>query len=282
MSQEIPGVSRRDFARTVAGAASVGWLAWRDPARAEAEDRGDDLLRRFCRALDADRRRAIVLPADDPRRAMVQNHWAVVPATIASLSADQQELALGLIRQVCTEDGFARLTRQRDDDAGGWKHDHLAVFGTPDGPGPFEWVLTGRHLTLRGSAAGLIPPGPLFWGDAVAGPAHIARGQVEAAATLFGTLDTDRRRRLADGLDLGGLADEPLQAARRLVASPGELFRGIEAPSNAADLAGCRWQGFWIDDAPADGPPPAWRLTGPGFAWSFHALPHVHCWFETT
>ena len=280
MSQERPGVSRRDFARTVAGVASAGWLARGE--RARAGDRDDGLLGRFCRALDADRRRAIVLPADDPRRMMVQNDWAVVPPAIASLTADQQDLALGLVRQVCTEAGFARLSRQREDDAAGWKHDHLAVFGTPNGPGPFEWVLSGRHLTLRGSAGGLIPPGPLFWGHADAGPAGIASDQAEAAAALFQALDLDHRRRLSDGIDLGELAGEPLRAARRLAASPGELFRGFEAPANAEDLAGCRWQGFWIDDAPADAPPPAWRLTGPGFAWSFHGRPHVHCWFETT
>ena len=244
--------------------------------------RADTALARFCRALDPDRRAALLLPADDPRRAMVQNHWAVVPATIASLTADQQELALGLVRQVCTGDGFARLTRQRDDDAGGWKHDHLAVFGTPDGPGPFEWVLSGRHLTLRGSADGLVPPGPLFWGHAVDGPSNLARGQFEAAAALFGSLGADGRRGLAEGLDLGALAGEPLRAARHLIASAAGPFRGFEAPADAADLAGCRWQGYWIDDAPVDAPPPAWRLTGPGFAWSFHGRPHVHCWFETT
>ncbi len=236
-----------------------------------------------------------MFPFDDPKRTMVQNHWAIVPATIADLTADQQELTLGLIRQVCTPAGFARLTRQRDDDAGGWKHDHLAVFGSPADPRGFEWVVTGRHLTLRGSSSGKVGGGPLFWGHSLTGSANLWRDQAEAAGELSRTLDDEQRRRAvaaithdinAAGLDLATVRPDQRAAARRLLASLVGSFRAFEVGSipayldESSRLEGLCWQGFPTSDGGANNTPGVWRLIGPGFRWSFHDTPHVHSWFD--
>ena len=289
--------SRRDFTRAVVGASSVAALGWGEGA-ISAESRADSLLGRFCRTLNADQRRAIQFPSIDPRRTSVQNHWAIVPAPIASFRADQQELALGLVRQVCTPEGFAALSQARVDDAGGWKHDHLAVFGAPDEPGRFEWVLSGRHLTLRGSSDGTITGGPLFLGHAAPPEANIWTRQAEGVRALFRSLDPLKQARASvsvgrggisqSGLDLNDLEPEQRANVRRLLASLVEPFRAFEVPSVQACLrdegdgfAGMCWQAFRSEADRSGEPPRVWRLIGPGFTWSFHGEPHIHSWFDS-
>lgn len=272
--------TRRDLGRAVAGAAILATVG--GGAAAGAAD--DSPLAEFVRALDPERRRALVLPADDPRRAMVQNHWAVVPGRIADLTAAQQELALGLIRRACSPDGFDRLTRARLDDHGGWKHDHIAVFGDPADPARAEWVVTGRHLTLRGAADGIIAGGPLFLGHSAPVADGAWRDAAGRAGMLWEALDTDQRGRAAraPGLDLGELAASGRGLARDLLWTLVDPFRAFAVPGvravlePRADWAGVRWEAY-PDRA---GVPRAWRLAGPGFRWSFHADPHAHAWFD--
>ncbi len=282
--------SRRDLGRAVVAAGSIAWLSAATRA-AQLEGSDESPLGRFCRALSAEQRRVIVLPGDDPRRTMVQNHWTVVPMPIASLTAEQQELAMNLIRQVCTAEGFAHLTRQRLDDAGGWKHDHLAVFGSPADPKRFEWVLTGRHLTIRGSSTGATTGGPLFYGHTATGSANIGHKAIEAAGTLFRALDADQQRQAVrpagSGLSLADLVMDQQPIARQLLASLSEPFRAFDVPAveacsrGSSGWSGVRWEAY-RPGADRDGDPPRiWRLLGPGFTWSFHAEPHVHCWFDS-
>ncbi len=289
------GWSRREFARAVVGASSVA-LGLGQVAGSE-EPRADSILARFCRSMNPEQRRSLVFPFDDPKRTSVQNHWAIVPAPIASLTAAQQEMALGLVRQVCTPEGFAALTRTRDDDAGGWKHDHIAVFGSPDEPGRFEWVLTGRHLTLRGSSTGVISGGPLFFGHS-AQESNLGDLQTERVGSLFRSLDAQQQDRAlvfdgqgeasSSGLTIDSLDLNQQVHARRLLASLSEPFQAFEVPSvqaclqdQANGLRGFRWQRFRTDSCRDGDSPTVWRFVGPGFAWSFHGEPHVHSWFDS-
>ena len=89
--------SRRDLGRVVVGGVIVAGIGTSGQAYSSA----DSLLSEFRRSLRPEQQRSLILPGDDPRRSMVQNHWAVVPATIAALTVSQQNLALGLIRQAC-------------------------------------------------------------------------------------------------------------------------------------------------------------------------------------
>ena len=280
--------SRRELGWVIGGAAAITTLGGVPSVR--AAQKADSLLRRFCLSLSAEQRREIVFPGHDPKRRVVQNHWAVVRPTIADLTAEQQELALGLIRQVCTADGFARLTRQRDEDAGGWKQDHLAVFGTPNDLESCEWVLSGRHLTLRGSATGAISGGPLFLGDTAPEATNIATRTTELAETLFRTLNEDQRRLARQpktwGLNLAELGSPGQLIAHQLLASLGEPFHcfDVAAVQNCLQdhsaLGRVCWQTYRSEHDQPDDPPKVWRLIGPGFVWSFHGTPHVHSRFE--
>ena len=276
--------SRRDLGRAVVGGAIAARFG--SAGRVEATPPADSLLGALCRSLRPEQRQALILPNDDPRRSMVQNHWAIVPATIAALTAPQQDLALGLIRQVCTPDGFARLTRARDDDSGGWKHDHLAIFESPTDPKRAEWVVTGRHLTLRGDATGAITGGPLFFGHSVAGPGSIWRDSVDLASELVRSLDGASRDQAWGrvGVEVGELKSDQRELARRLLLSLTGSFRAFEVSSapncltSPPRMKGVIWQGFVADQTGAS--VAAWRLTGPAWRWSFHAEPHPHVWFD--
>ena len=274
--------SRRDLGRAVVGGAVVAGLG----GMSHGEALAGSLLDEFRQSLRPDQRQDLILAGDDPRRSMVQNNWAVVPATIADLTATQQKLAIGLVRQVCTPEGFARLSRAREDDSGGWMHDHIALFESANKPERIGWVITGRHLTLHGNGAGAITAGPLFLGHSVTGSGNIWREPMSLVSELVGSFnDPDRNRAFgASGLELIGSRLDQRELIRRLLLHLTGSFREFAVPSVQACLAapsrldGVIWQGF---SAGGDKDQMvAWRLFGPGWRWSFHVDPHPHAWFD--
>lgn len=69
--------------------------------------------------------------------------------SIGDLTPEQQAICSEIMKNLCSEDGYERFMKQMDDDAGGFEAYHVAVFGEPGTDKPFEWVLSGRHDTLR-------------------------------------------------------------------------------------------------------------------------------------
>ena len=99
--------------------------------------------------------------------------------------------------------------KQMDDDAGGFEKYNVAVFGEPGTEKPFEWVLTGRHDTLRAdgnSVEGAAFGGPIFYGHAADGhdtedskhTNNVWWYQGEQANKIFRTLD-DKQQAQASG-----------------------------------------------------------------------------------
>ena len=94
--------------------------------------------------------------------------------------------------------------KQMEDDAGGFDAYHVAVFGEPGTDKPFEWVLTGRHDTLRAdgnSVEGAAFGGPIFYGHAADGhfnedakhTNNVWWYQGEQANKIFQTLDDKQK-----------------------------------------------------------------------------------------
>lgn len=182
------GLSRRGFVRTAgatAFAASISLPSTEPPsilgdesARAAAlsdpkfSPLEETPIVRLFRALTSEQRSRLCFPFEHPLRTRVANHWAIVKSTIGDLSPDQQALCRQIFKRLCSEDGHARFLRQMNDDAGGFDNYHVALFGVPETNQPFEWVLTGRHITLRANGHGhewAAVCGPIFYGHAVAG-----------------------------------------------------------------------------------------------------------------
>ncbi len=206
-------VSRREFARAVGAGvlvASTPFLG-RSAAAAEPVKVGptpsapaETAVGRFYKTITPEQRKVICFPFDHPRRSMVNNNWDIVKPTIGDMSPEQQALCQEIMKNLCSEDGYERFMKQMEDDDGGIENYHVAVFGEPGTDKPFEWVLTGRHDTLRAdgnSVEGAAFGGPIFYGHAADGhndedakhTHNVWWYQGEQANKIFKTLEPAQR-----------------------------------------------------------------------------------------
>ena len=144
------GVSRRGFMKTAAGAAAAAALTkapvWASTWR---EEKPEAIAKRFYESLKPEQKELVALPWEDPRRLKVSNNWDIVPQQIGKFySGEQQQMIKDIFRGVVSEDGAGRFAKQMKDDYGGFERYTVATFGDPS-TAKFEWVLTGRHLTMR-------------------------------------------------------------------------------------------------------------------------------------
>ncbi len=210
--ESAPWLSRREFVKTV-GAVAVAATApvlggRRALAAAEAGPTpsapAETAVARFYKTLKPDQKKLICFPFDHPLRSKVNNNWAIVKPTIEDLNGEQQALCHEIFKNLCSEDGYGRFTKQMEEDYGGFEKYHVAVFGEPGTDQPFEWVLSGRHDTLRAdgnSVAGMAFGGPIFYGHASHSFNEDAKHtdnvwwyQGEQANKIFKTLDEKQQK----------------------------------------------------------------------------------------
>lgn len=318
---EADATTRRQFGRVVAGAALAAstpligrtLLAADGPTpKAPAET----AVARFYQTLKDDQKKLLCFPFDHAKRSEVQNNWAIVKPSIGDLSTEQQALCREIFKSLCSEDGYDRFTKQMDGDAGGFDNYHVAVFGEPGTDKPFEWVLTGRHNTLRAdgnSVEGAAFGGPIFYGhdatttgnDDAKHSGNVWRHQWERANALFKTLDDKQQKQAlvqkaegdsprsiklkGDKLPEVGLAVADMDAERKAMVqvllkdltNPFRAFDAEEVQECLRDAGGAdklRLTYFKDGDIGSDGVWDIWKLEGPAFAWYFHGSPHVHTW----
>ncbi len=315
--------SRREFVKAVGTAAVAASVPLFGAPRVSAAPAGpsptsplEGTVARFFKTLKDDQRKRICFPFDHPKRSEVQNNWAIVKPTIGDMSTEQQALCAEIFKNLCSEEGYERFSKQMQDDYGGFESYHVAVFGEPGTDTSFEWVLTGRHDTLRAdgnSVDGAAFGGPIFYGHAADG--HINADtkhmnnvwwyQGQQANKIFATLDdAQRTRALVDtrepdaapsvqlrGDKLGdvGLAVCELDPQQKQMVQ--KLLKDLTSPFRAFDVdevreclreAGgadkLRLTYFKDGDVGKDQVWDIWKLEGPAFAWFFHGSPHVHTW----
>jgi hypothetical protein len=154
-AQSEHGLSRRDFVRTVGGtalAATVlpGLLSRSAAAAPKRTSTAETSVKAFYDSLSESQRKEICLPFDHAKRTMINANWHVTKPVIESdfYTTDQQKLIDTIFRGVTSEDGYDRFQKQMLEDHGGMGQYAVAVFGEP-GTDQFEWMMTGRHLTIR-------------------------------------------------------------------------------------------------------------------------------------
>ena len=320
-----PAVSRRDFVKAL-GAASLAAtlpaigarsaLAATTPTGPSPSAPAETAVARFYAALKDDQRKLICFPFDDPLRSKVQNNWAIVKPTIRDLSTEQKALCREVFKNLCSEEGYERFMTQMDDDYGGFDSYHVAVFGEPGTEKPFEWVLSGRHNTLRAdgnSVEGAAFGGPIFYGHDATGSGNddskhtdnVWWYQGQQANKIFSTLEPAQKTRalvakaepdaprsiqlqgahLPDvGLpvaDLDGQQKQMVQQLLKDLTSPFRAFDVDEVQECLRDAGGAdklRLTYFKDGDIGDDGVWDIWKLEGPAFSWYFHGSPHVHTW----
>lgn len=247
-------------------------------------------------------------------RTRVANNWNITKPTILSdfYTKDQKDLVQAIFEGIIDPTWHDRFYRQFKDDMGGWgKGQSLAIFGTP-GSDRFEFVLTGRHSTLRcdgNTQEHVAFGGPIFYGHAANSddegtdhPGNVFWEQALAANGVYQMLD-GKQRKLAEvpespsesavafrgsnpisGIPVSELARDQREALEKVLAKLIEPFRAIDRQEVLACL---KAQGgleklhlaFYTDeDSGGDKTWDNWRLEGPSFVWHFRGYPHVHVW----
>jgi hypothetical protein len=302
---------------TIGKAAPV--LAASDKVGPSPSDLAETAVARFHQSLTKEQRDLICFPFDHKLRSVVKNNWAIVKPKISDLNSDQQAICREIMKGICSEDGYDRFARQMKDDAGGFGNYHVAVFGEPGADKPFEWVLTGRHVTLRAdgnSLEGHAFGGPIFYGHAADGhdqeDAHHTNNvwwyQAEQANKIFQTLDESQKSRalvedaeedipetvalLGDklpptkGIAVAELDGQQKQMVQRLLELMVQPFRASdgdevhECLKTAGGIDQLRLTYCKEDDIGEDGVWDIWKLEGPAFSWFFRGAPHVHTWLN--
>ena len=313
-------ISRRDFFCKVgvgAGAlAAVSVLpaapVFAQAVRATTPQKPETLVKAFYHTLTPGQRELMCMGWDDPLRSKVQANWAIVKKNISqTYNPDQQEMLHGILRGLTTEEWYPKILDQMKNDAGGFENYYVAMFGEPD-QAKFEWVITGRHCTLRAdghSNANAAFGGHIFYGHAVketedpGHPGNIYWKQGRRANDVFNALDgKERAIALFDKapaeskIDLQGASGKfPGIAIADLSSDKKELVKSVMhdllSPYRASDakevMAEIDANGgldkvhlsFYKQDALGkDGTWDIWRLEGPSLVWHFRGAPHVHTW----
>ncbi len=304
----------------MASTASAVWPAWAqaaDTPAAAAEP--ESMVKLLYESLSSEQRTKVCYDWDfqDPERGLlrtrVSNNWNVNDQYIDSdfYNADQKHLIRQVFEGIISPDWHARIDQQLTDDAGGYGNEQsIAIFGKP-GDGKFEFLMTGRHLTLRcdgNSAEHVAFGGPIFYGHAADGfnegaghPGNVFWPQALEANKLFGMLD-GKQQKLAmvkslpreeqvafratgrPGVPVAELSSDQqgqVQAVLKKLLEPyrqvdrDEVVRCLEAQGG---LNQCSLAFYQDGDIGKDSVWDCWRLEGPALVWYFRGAPHVHVW----
>jgi hypothetical protein len=251
-------------------------------------------------------------------RTHVSANWDITDKFVASdfFTNDQREMVRLILEGIVQPEWHERIYKQLKDDSGGFgKQNSFAIFGEP-GSDKCEFVLTGRHMTLR--ADGNTTPhvafgGPIFYGHAAEtfdeSPKH--RGnvfwpQAEAANKLYQMLDGEQQEAALvlnpnmpaeddvyfegdavkefQGIPVGQLSSDQQEHMQVVLKKLIEPYRTDDQNEVLAclekhgGLNACHLAFYQEGDLGNDKVWDNWRLEGPAFVWHFRGAPHVHCW----
>jgi hypothetical protein len=279
----------------------------------------ESLVAKLYKTLTPEQKDDICFPWDytDDRgllRQHVSNNWHITSPTIASdfFTREQQDLIEAIFYGLYNRDWHDRIRKQLRDDAGGYGlHQNIAIFGEP-GTGKFEFVMTGRHLTIRcdgDSNDHVAFGGPIFYGHAAEDfneeahhPGNVFWHQALKANALYQMLD-GKQRKLAlvakspaesavhfrgdgayPGIPISELSSDQTDHVRDVLETLLEPYRTTDQDEvhqclkAQGGLEKCSLAFYEEGDIGNDGVWDNWRLEGPSFVWYFRGEPHVHVW----
>ena len=310
-------VNRRSFVKAVAGASALAALSTRGlsaglfsgPSLNSAAETG---VSEFFKSLTDEQKKTLCFPFEHQLRHKISANWHVTEPTLGEsfYTSPQREMISRIVKGLCSEEGHERMQKQLDDDAGGLNEFSVAVFGEP-GAGAFEFMLTGRHLTLRADGNSVDKA-------AFGGPIIYGHDQIEKDASkniyFYQTQQTDKvfRSLTEDQSAKALLANAPKETEVQIQGQSGK-FAGIQVAELNADqksevektlgvlLAPYRKEDvdevmeilkesggvdhlhmafFQQEDIGGDKTWDIWRVEGPSFVWHFRGAPHVHAYIN--
>jgi hypothetical protein len=326
MPAHDPMLTRRQLLAGAAGTAgliaSASPLLSAEPATDAAPAKtAESLAARLHESLSDEQRKQVCFPWDykHPKfgllRTRVGNNWNATEPEVSGkfFTPDQRQLVRDIFEQLIEPEWHAKFDKQMEDDCGGFGHSQsIALIGEP-GSGKFQFLMTGRHMTLRcdGDAADHVAfGGPIFYGHDAGGfneekdhPGNVFWPQALAANRVYEMLDGKQRSvALVDRLPKENAVafrgkKEPIPGLRVSELSPDQreelekVLAILLEPYRTADRAevrGCLERQGGLDDLRLvfyskgdignDKVWDNWRLEGPSFVWHFRGAPHVHVW----
>ena len=326
---ESDAVNRRTFVQTsLAGAALASLptltstLAFGEKkAATEKKPESEKLVEKLYGTLSEEQKKDVCFDWDhkDDRgllRLHVSNNWHITKPTVTSafFTKDQQELIEAIFFGLYDKEWHKNIKKQLQDDAGGYgKAQNIAIFGEP-GKGNFEFVMTGRHLTIRcdgHSNKQFAFGGPIFYGHAAQGfnekadhPGNVFWPQALEANKLYKMLDGKQQKTALvkrrpqrerevhfqgkegtyQGIRVAELSKDQQAHVQLVLAKLVEPYRKSDQESVAkclkaqGGLEACHLAFYESHDIGEDKVWDNWRLEGPSFVWYFRGSPHVHVW----
>ncbi len=322
---ESPALTRRHFVQAVgATAAAVSAASLPSIVRAKEDKpkspKSETLVKKLYDTLTPEQKQQIHFPWDHKQdghilRLHVSNNWTITKPTLMSgfFTGEQQDIIEALFWALYNPEWHDRLKQQLRDDAGGYgKRQAIALFGEP-GTDQFEFVMTGRHLTIRcdgNSVEHTAFGGPIFYGHAARGfneapdhPGNVYWHQALAANKLYEMLDGKQRKEALilnapdeaavqfrksgkqfDGIPVSELSKDQQAHVQGVLKTLIEPYRTNDRDEVLACLKSqggldkCHIAFYESDDVGDDKVWDTWRLEGPAFVWHFRGNPHVHVW----
>jgi len=255
----------------------------------------------------------------DPKRGLlrtfVANNWNITSEEINSdfYTKDQHAMIREIFRGIIHPDWVKRIDKQLEDDAGGYGNEQsIAIFGQP-GSGKFEFVMTGRHMTIRcdgDSAEHVAFGGPIFYGHAADGfnekpnhPGNVFWPQAMAANKVYEMLDSKQREKSLvaklpreqdvhfrgaqgklPGIPVAGMSSDQQDELKKVLAKllepyqQGNRDEALACLKSQGGLEKCSLSFYKEGDIGDDKVWDCWRVEGPAFVWYFRGSPHVHVW----
>jgi len=325
--------NRREFLRTTgtvaaAGAAAASLPVWAiaetaKPAVPDFKSKPESIVKSLYDSLNETQKSKICFNWDFKEekrgllRTRVSNNWNITPQKLAVgsdfFTKDQKQMIREIFEGLYQADWVKRIDKQLKDDAGGYgKSQTIAIFGHP-GIDKFEFVMTGRHLTIRcdgHSAEHVAFGGPIFYGHAASGfnepathPGNVFWPQALEANKVYGMLD-ERHKKLAlveklpveelvgfegpnkpyPGCPVSEFSSDQKAELQRVLSMLLEPYRtsgqqdALKCLKEQGGLDKCSLAFYREGDIGNDEVWDCWRLEGPSLVWYFRGSPHVHVW----
>lgn len=317
MSNNRPEIDRRRFVQ-LAGAASLAagtglsqlGVTRTASAAPSTKSAAEISVAELYASLSDTQKKAICFGFDDKKRSQANANWHITKQTIDDelYTKGQRELIHNVVKSVTSEDGYERLVQQTDDDDGGIGAYSIALFGDPSDKG-LQFVLTGRHLTLRAdgnSVKNSAFGGPMIYGHGESDPNHnLYHYQTKKANEVFASLDGEQQKKALlqkppaeskvplqgaegkftgiSGSDLSEDQRELLESVLRVIFAPyrkEDVDEVMETIKQTGGLKKLNMSFYQEGDLNKDKVWDNWRVEGPGLVCHFRGAPHVHAYIN--
>jgi hypothetical protein len=271
----------------------------------------ETVVAEFYQSLSDPQRKEICRPFDDNLRRRVNANWHVTKPVVSDdfYSDSQRAMIEKIVRGVTSADGYKRLEEQMEYDDGGLGSYSVAMFGEPTAA-QFQWLLTGRHLTLRAD-------GNTLEGRAFGGPIVYGHGEESSAADNLFYYQTKRVNEVFASLNASqsalALGNTPPDETQVQLQGPSGKFAGVAVNDLSSDqktlvrdvlgtilapyrdedaqeamaiidsnggIESLRFAFYKNEDLEQDGIWDMWRIEGPSAVIHFRGAPHVHAYIH--